>query len=449
MEQLLNLQNPWHTLKKVPEKYLGKYKRELTSALIDELSNNKITCLVGPRQAGKTTIMHELINYLINKGIDPTHIFYLQLSEDITKAGLLDKFMEIISDRLSQPIEDIKKIYIFLDEVHTLESWAEELKKWYDLKLNIKFVVSGSSAIRILKGSGESLIGRINPFVLLPLSFREIVNNRLNLNLNRTKLDYFELKSLKSKLSAETSKIQLLFKQFLLRGGYPDSIDRDIEDGFNVLQNYKDLALQRDLFELEEIRDAKSIRDLVKVLASLTTERINYSKIASILGIKMDTAKKYIGLLEDIFLVKDAKVFSSKPYFSVRKERKIEFIDSGMINAIMLQYKISDYSKLVENAVMRGVLERKLKYGSIPDLYYWLDEHGYEVDCILDERAVLPVEVKYAENVQLGELKGLLSFLNVFKSSVGIVVSKDKLACETVSGKEILYVPAWLFLLAV
>jgi hypothetical protein len=214
--------------------------------------------------------------------------------------------------------------------------------------------------------------------------------------------------------------------------------------------DYKDLSMQRDLFEMEGVRDIKSIRDLLNVLASLATERINYSKLASVVGIKADTVKRYIGLLEDIYLITESRVFSRKPYFSVRKEKKVFFIDSGMMNAINMKPEFDDIylSKLVENACAQVVFGIKSKKSISPVVYYWLDEFGKEVDLILDEgSAALPVEVKFRNQILKKDLHPLEKFLKKFNLGKGVIVTKDLLDKRIIEGKEVWFIPAWMFLL--
>ena len=449
----MRLQNPWWATGKVPENRLGNIKRGLFEEVIGDLSSKKITGVVGPRRSGKTTFLHNLINELISKGTDPKRIFYLQL-DNATIENPITELTEYISESLGQ-LEKLKsKIYIFLDEIHKIKNWENEIKQWQDLNLNIKFIISGSSARGILKGSGEGLVGRVNYFLLLPLSFKELVKHKYGIEIN-SKLNQEDIKKHYTKLSV-LGRIDLEFANYLLRGGYPETTELDIEKAFRTLLDYKDLSLQKDLFESEEIRDAKSVKELIRILASLVVERINYSKIGSAIGIKNDTVKKYIGFLEDIYLVKEMKVFSKKPFFSVRKERKIVFLDTGMLNALNMKYEADgEYlSKLVENLVCRAIFEISTKKEMSPELFYWIDEYGKEVDCILEIGGTIPVEVKYRNNVSEDDLVGIIKFMDKFKLKRGIVVTKNTLKEETFKSlgsesKSILFIPAWIFVLVV
>ncbi len=452
MQDILSIQNPWWKSGEVPARYKGKYRRELFAEIMKSIEDKKITSIIGPRQAGKTTIVYEVISHLLKIGTEPERIAYAQFDT----AGMIAKgaVTEIISSRsasLNEPPAEFKKrVYIFIDEAHKLETWAEEVKQWHDMKLNIKFIVTGSSSLRILKGSGESLAGRIRHFTMLPMNFREFISGKYGISVEKANISISFLNKLNAALLPNMHRIKLAFSEYMLKGGYPETISKDTQEAFRMLLDYKDLSLQRDMFEAENIRDVKSLRELVAVLASIATERVNYSKIASILGIKSDTVKKYLGLLEDTYLIKELKVFSKKPYFSVRKERKIAFIDTGMANAINSRYQLNheETAKLVENFVARSVFEAELLKTINPEVSYWLSEKGMEIDCIAELEQAVPIEVKYRESVKPEDTQELQSFMEKFKTSTGIVITKDMLKEERIKGRKIIFVPAWLFALA-
>jgi len=454
MKEIIDLQNPWWQTGEVPEEELGEFKRDIFEELVKELENKKITGLVGPRQAGKTTLVKQLIRDLLGKKIKPERIVYAQFeTKKLCKEGIIKEVLDLVSDRLGEPLREFSDpVYLFLDEVQHLDSWAEEAKEIYDLKLKIKIFITGSSSLKILKGSGESLVGRISHHALLPLSFREIAEEKWLVKKEEIlSLSYNKLKQIEGRLSPYLPRIRLKLREYLLKGGYPEVIkERSLKKAFRLLRDYKTLTLQRDLFEEEEIRNSKNISELVEVLSDLVGDRLNYSKIASILGVKMDTAKKYIGLLEDVFLIKELKVFSKKPYLSVRKERKIYFLDNGMINALSLNLALSDtrIPKLIENSVSLLILRLLYQYSIDPTYYYWFE--GEETDLIIKiGEKILPIEIKYKNNVSEKELKGLFSFIEKFKLKKGVVITKDLLDEKRINGKDILFIPVWLFLIVV
>lgn len=453
LKELLALQNPWWGSGVVPKDRLGAFRREQIVVLLDEAKKSpKITGLVGPRRAGKTTLLMETISWLIGQGVPAERLGYAQFeTKTLCKEGAISEILEFVSERIGEPYNNFSgKVYLFLDEVHHLDSWAEEVKQLYELKLNVKFFISGSSSLKILKGAGESLLGRINHHIILPLSFREIVSDTTGMAITtRGGMDLQSAKGMESELSGRIPEIRLLLGKYMHRGGYPEIQDeKSIEKVFRTLNDYKDLALQRDIFEEEEIRDVKNIKELLEVLAGVAGSRTNYSKLASGLNIKLDTVKKYSGLFEDIFFTKELKVFSKKTDYSVRKERKVHFVDNGMLNAINMKYAIdSEYEgKAAENLVLSALLKKLYEETIAPPCFYWADEQGNEVDFVAVLKGeLLPIEVKYREDPKTAI--GLLNFMERFKVRRGIVITKNVLREETVKEGTVLYIPMWLFLL--
>ncbi len=447
MNEILALQNKWWITKSVPYELLGEFKREIFPELVKDMKNKKITSIIGPRRVGKSILMHQLIEDLLKSGINEKRILYAQFDAlQIRKPNIIKDLLDFVSEKNGEPLEELKEtIYIFLDEVHKLETWSEEVKQFQDLKLKIKFVVSGSSSFRIVKGSGESLIGRINHFLLLPLNFREFLSVK---GIKIDKINYSTLKKSYFNIIEMGSKLKIIFNEYLLKGGYPEIINE--RDFSKILIDYKDLSLQRDLFELEGVRDVKSIKDLLSVLASEATERLNYSKLGAILGIKADTVKRYIGLLEDIYLITESKVFSKKPYFAVRKERKVFFVDTGMLNAVKMINNIDEnhMPKLVENACAKHIFFLKSKKEITPSITYWLDEFGKEIDLILETNGeIIPIEIKFKNKILTKDINTIKKFLERFNLKKGFVITKDTFEKKNIGGKEIFSIPAWLFLL--
>lgn len=444
LSEVLTIQNPWWKTGQVRQENLGSFQRELFGNLLAKLNKKEILSIIGPRRSGKTILIHQLIHHLLDQKTAPQRIFYLSLDNlSILKQNLIDQVIQSASELLDEPIDEFKSpVFIFLDEVHKLTKWADQVKYWQDLNLNIKFIISGSSALQVIKGAGESLLGRIDHHTLLPLSFREFLDVKYKIKTEN--INVFEAGQLKKQYAQflpYQAKIQLALKDYLKRGGYPALLNEKTEEVFKILLEYKDLSLQRDIFDLEEIRDTKTLNELVLLLASLATERLSYNKLGTILLARVNTIKRYIGLLEDIYLIKEAGVYK-KPYAALKYEKKIYFVDSGMINALTMNYELKEEAKLVENIVAMHIYRLNLKQEINPRQYYWLNSG--EVDVIgKNKDKIIPIEVKYRENPEA--LKSVKEFMDKFNASRGVIVSKNIFQQK----KDIFIVPAWLFLASI
>lgn len=130
-------------------------KRDVYDQLIDELHLRQITAILGLRRTGKTTLLKQLINSLLNKSTDKREIMFFSFEEsfvEYTKDVLEDVLYLYIEEVLRKKIWQIdKKVYIFLDEIQYIPHWQDILKRFYDMSANFKFVISGSFSLLLRK----------------------------------------------------------------------------------------------------------------------------------------------------------------------------------------------------------------------------------------------------------------------------------------------------------
>ena len=445
LEEIL-IQNPWWKTKSVDASRLGRIGRADFETLKESLNDRKITCLLGPRRAGKTTLMYELIDHLLKSGVSERNILFISLDNPRIRLRLQQGFDEVIREFSSmivrEPIAALTdNVYIFLDEVHKLEDWGDMLKHWQDLGLKIKFIVSGSSSLRILKGSGESLLGRIGFHLILPLNFSEFAGRNVRVDFR----DYEGLKKAHGDLILEKDELLIKLDEYILKGGFPEVFYiKDVETAYEVLRQYKTLTISRDILDLKDIKEPRILSDLADLLSDSMSQRVSYSSFADILNVKVDTIKKYISYLEECFMIYTTYMYSKKQVISTRKEKKLFFMDCGLRNSLLLK-EINDLqkTKIVENLVFLHVFSLKKKE-LFPKIFYWMDRRRRaEVDIVVTmKNETIPIEVKYKNEIEKKDIRGLIKFCEEFKTK-GIVVTKDLLEKRD----DILLIPAWLFLL--
>lgn len=445
MQEEIIIQNLWWKTKSVSESKLGRLKRAEFSNLLEELEDDKVTCLLGPRRTGKTTMMYDLIDHLLSNGVSEKNILFISFDNPKIRLELEHDFDSTMRDYsntiVKEPIDRLSsKVYIFLDEIHKLDDWGNMLKYWQDLGLNIKFIVSGSSSLRILKGSGESLLGRINFHLILPLDFSEFTGREVSADFRV----YDDIKKAHDSLILEKQELLITLDEYILKGGYPEVFYiKDVERAYEVLKQYKTLTISRDILDLKDIKEPRILSDLTDLLSDVMSRRMNYSTFAQVLGVKVDTVKNYISYLEECFLVYTAYFYSKKQVTSTRKEKKLFFMDCGLRNSLLMkEIDELEKTKIVENLVFVHIFSLK-KRELFPKVFYWLDRARNEVDMVVTlKNEVVPIEVKYSNEIGKRDLKGLVKFCEEFNTK-GIVVTKDILKDDG----NILFIPAWLFLL--
>jgi predicted AAA+ superfamily ATPase len=237
LEANLRRMNPYWQAEPLPQ--LPPVKRWAYAEVIKRLKQGpaKGTVLRGPRQIGKSTLVRHVIQSMLDEGIKPTQICYIQfddlpelrrskLSEPINVlVGWFEK--HILGKSFNQSQRDGEPVYLFLDEVQNLDSWAEQLKFLVDMS-DVRVLVTGSSALRIELGR-DSLAGRISTLEMGPLYLREILsireNERLDPYLPVNGLAPLKNKSFWDELRffGETHRESRLraFRYYSERGAYP------------------------------------------------------------------------------------------------------------------------------------------------------------------------------------------------------------------------------------
>src|SRR3989344_4759472 len=168
----LSEMNYWWKFGSIRKEFALPYKRKLFDEILKYLKLRQIIGIVGLRRVGKTTLIYQIIDYLIKNGINQKDIIYFSFDEAKNEPREILRVYEesIIKEKISN-----RKIFIFFDEIQKVEDWQNKIKVFYDLYPNIKFFISGSASLDILLKAKESLAGRIFYFSADLLSFREFL----------------------------------------------------------------------------------------------------------------------------------------------------------------------------------------------------------------------------------------------------------------------------------
>ena len=174
--------NSWWNNEKINDQFLLGKKRKEFNNIIEKIEDKRILSIIGPRRVGKTTLIYQTINYLLEeKNIDKKRILLFSGDDPSLFFDDTDKLSDILeiyfNEILEENITKLKsKVYIFIDEIHFIKNWQNYLKVYFDRKYNIKFIITGSSSIHLFKDANESLLGRIENIYVLPLTFNQFMN---------------------------------------------------------------------------------------------------------------------------------------------------------------------------------------------------------------------------------------------------------------------------------
>jgi len=392
-------------------------QRELEIADTD-----KIVSIVGPRRAGKTWFFY----YLLDKVEAGCYISF----EDIAFRNLkLEEIFDVI--KIFSEVKYRPKT-LLLDEVQVLEGWQILIRSLYDR--GYKIFITGSSSRLLPKDISTQLRGRTLSYILLPFSFREIVEAK------KLKLD--------SRIFEERGIILKALREYLAYGGFPEIVlgrDRD-----RIIRQYFEEIFYKDFVERHKVKSLEFGRFLFEFAFQNYSKEISFRKIKNFFSKKISdtTLYGYVEKLQDTMAVFFLEKFSPSVYLRRSWPRKIYVCDTGISRMLDLS---NDIGGRMENAVFLELL-RKANQDPIFRVYYWKSIHGEEVDFVIKRgsRIIELLQVTYAsgrDEIERREIKSLVKAGNELKCKNLKIITWDYEDEIKMDGKTVRCIPLWKWLL--
>jgi predicted AAA+ superfamily ATPase len=428
---------------------------DLVFRLIEQRSPKRAMILMGPRRVGKTVILHQAIERLIQSGVAPTSLCYINVESPLYNGLGIEQFVKLA--RKASGAEKQGQFFFFFDEIQYLREWEVHLKTAVDAYDEIKFVASGSAAAALRLKSTESGAGRFTDFMLPPLTFFEYLD-LLGKTADLVKIEDLEKESeqktsYRRRLQFTPIDIEALNAQFLNYlnfGGYPEVIfskDIQADPGRYIRSDIIDKVLLRDLPSLYGIQDIQELNSLFTTLAYNTGNEVSLEGLSKNSGVAKNTIKKYIEYLEAAFLIKivhrvdrSAKAFKRANFF------KVYLTNPSMRSALFAPLKADDdaMGRLVETAIFA-------QWFHSPDtsLHYARWNDG-EVDMISVQNNIQPnwaVEVKWSDAYEEDprKLKSLLQFCGNHQGCWAGATTRTKSSVQEINGVTVDFRPASLY----
>jgi len=375
--------------------YPYKKHRAIFHRLIDVAANRQIVQISGLRRTGKTTLLLQLINYFMDQRYDPFRLCYFTFDEERpTLEELLEEFSKQTHVNFNR-----EKICFFLDEIQKLPDFQNQLKVYYDLYPNIKFIISGSTSLFIKRKSQESLAGRIQSFNLMPLSFQEYLDFTDNLDILEKPL-----------LFQQEIKNQF---EIYLNSQFIESIPLDVHSKREYFTGIIRKIIFEDIPSTFSISNPEALWQIVRMLAYQPGLIIDYRNLANDLGYSNKTISNYLYFLEESFLVKKLYNFSRNQITSEKKLKKYYLASTAFCWALT---DFLDTGRQVENLIA------SLKNYQ----FFWRDAYHHEIDFIsIENENILPIEIKYKNKIQPKDRKNMTIFLKKFSCQKGIIYTKN------------------------
>jgi len=425
-----------------------KHKRKLFFELVKYLPERQIISVVGLRRTGKTILLKQLIQHIIGQeGVKPNNILFLSFDEVLVTSKLtlkdyLDTFLEDILKN-----EPGDKVYIFLDEIQYIDKWQHILKRYYDTRRNIKFVVSGSSSLFLKKKTTESLAGRIYEFKLQPLSFEEFLELAgAGEELLREYQKYsFSIGSLVPEytqndydffLGRSGNILKNFFEEFLLYYQFPEMVAQKDKDKIRkyISESVYKKAIEYDIPKLFGVEKIDELKFLFQIFVNENSSLLEFKTISSEAGIEENTLKKYISYFQESFLVDLLYNYSKSFRKSKRLQKKVYIASPNFFTTFRFDWtenpvlKSQYFGSLAETYVF-NLLKKKYQYLS----FYRKGQDEVDFVASNDYRntsAHALIEVKYTNDVKWNDIKFIDKIAKkVFKTRY-LVYSKNQFKIE-------------------
>lgn len=422
--------NPWWAEGKLKPETIG-VKREKLAEIENSLNTRQIKGTIGPRRSGKTTLLYQVIDSLLQQGISPQNILMLNFDDS-----------DIYNSDFELLLSECKKInpnvtHLFLDEVQERKDWERWVRTLYDTRQFLQIFITGSSSSLLSRDVSHVLTGRHITFYTLPFSFREYL---VFSGWSNFGTDY---------LKHNKGEILHHLHKYLKRGGYPETLKMDEMNKNRYLNNLFEDIVARDIVGRHGV-DYHMAKRVAYYVVSHSSKTMTYRGIAKACGIAVDTASKYLDYMHESRLIYPLRVFSFKLKEQMRETNKYYVVDTGLADAVSFRFS-EDIGRTAECAVYLELLRR---YEGDPktELYYWKDKTGKEVDFLVKkgEKVEQALQVCWdvsEEKTKKREVSGLIKALDEFALQEGGIITENYEQHDIVEGKNVRFIPLWKWLL--
>lgn len=348
--------------------------RDVEKELHTLLDEYPVVTILGPRQAGKTTLAKTALEgYAYSNLEDPET---REIAQNDPKAYLAQFTGKVIVDEIQRVTELLSYIQVEVDAKAA----------------NGRFVLTGSHQLSLREAISQSLAGRTAILNLLPFSIRELKAGGIE----------FER-----------------FEDYCFTGFMPRIYEQQ-QRSTTAYANYYQTYVERDVRQLIQLKDVSLFEKMLKLMAGRVGQVFDYSLLANDVGVDAKTIRHWISILESSFIL-----FKLPPYFEnfgkrIIKSPKYYFTDVGLL-CYLLGIREPDQitrdplvGQIFENLVVIECLKNRYNRGQMADLYYFRDSNGNEVDLLIQSgRDLQAIEIKSAATFKMQQLKGIQRFKNL------------------------------------
>lgn len=405
--------------------------RNLEATILRHLESPEILAVVGPRQAGKTSLI--------------SHVFAgLQHAVSISfeDRRILSLFENNIDDFITAYVKGNR--YVFIDEFQYARHGGKGLKYIYDTQ-KTKIVISGSSAIDLTVRAVKYLVGRVLVFSLYPFDFHEYLSavdepacKLFCAYQKKTDLLHANIPGIPKDAHALFSRH---YSQYILFGGYPRVVlEQDSDAKKELLRNIYNTYFLREVRDILGLIDDYKLSMLLNGLALQIGNLIEYQELSRMTGYSFAAVKKYMNFFEKTYICNLVRPFYTNKRTEIVKNPKVYFFDTGLRNSIVNDFRTLDHrpdaGALLENGIAMQAIKKNYP------VRYWRDKKKHEVDFVfsLGEGNTIAIESKLRARRQ--DVKELIYIQRMYPQFPALISS---LGADRVMGESNSLFPVFLF----
>jgi predicted AAA+ superfamily ATPase len=438
-------QNPWWQDGRLPSEFLRPFHRNAfydALEFVDNGSSQRAVMLLGARRVGKTSTLYQLVNHVLAKGVDPKRVLFLSLDHPLFQFPNLRKLLEQAGKCAGNSTTDFK--FILLDEIQYTHDWARWLKTLVQEPVKRRIVATGSAAATLQARGPAEGVGRWIDVHVPTLNLVEFaVLHGRDAKPPPVRFDLAHPDDYEALDAATAEMVRTEFREYLLRGGFPElaRAQYTVAQAQRLLSDdIAEKVLNRDMAALFGVRQLLSLKQIFLAIAFRSSDIIDRRKLSEDFQVAPPTVNQYVHYLEQAFLVRCSLRYSPTENRVVKSHPKVYVTDSGLRNAVMRRGAAmldnpAEMGPVVETAVFNQVFTWARE--NLATVYYWRNpQTDHEVDIVVrtSEGKLIPIEVKYQNQIRPDDYRGLSEFMEKYGSRVRAAYLVTAEAASAVSG---------------
>ena len=343
-------------------------KRHLAKKLTYLATKFPVLSVTGPRQSGKTTLVRSVFDHYEYHSLEDLNT--REFAQNDPKGFLLGRTKGMIIDEIQQSPELLSYMQTVVDSSGKTG----------------RFIITGSQNLLVAQNVSQTLAGRVAILQLLPFSIAEL--NTASLTVGNC-------------------------DELMYTGLYPRIYDKEILPA-DWYPNYIHTYLERDIRMLKHVSNLNTFQKFLKLCAGRTGQLLNLTSLGNDCGITHNTAKAWISILEASYIVHLLRPYHKNFNKRIVKMPKLYFYDTGLVCALLgiksAQELSTHYLKgsIFETLIIAELMKTRLNEGKEPDMYFWRDKRGNEIDCVVENGAeLIKIEVKSGATINEDYFSGL------------------------------------------